>query len=81
MRTPVVRAYDVLVPGLPAERDGTVLVVASDFHLGTLLGDSWLSARVARINAEHPDAIVLAGDIVEGHGADEDKVLVTLRRL
>ncbi len=80
MRAPVVRTYDVSLPGLPPDRDGTVLVVASDFHLGTFLGKSWLSARVAQINAERPDAIVLAGDIVEGHGGS-DNLLAVIRQL
>ncbi len=81
LRAPVVRNYEVVLPGLPAASDGTVIVVASDFHLGALLGDRWLAARVTQINAEHPDVIVLAGDIVEGHGGQLQNTLALLQKL
>ena len=38
LRGPVVQAYEVKLAGLPAERDGMVLVAVSDLHLGSLLG-------------------------------------------
>ncbi len=81
MRAPVVRSYEVALPGLPAADDGTVIVVASDFHLGASLGERWLAARVAQINAEHPDVIVLAGDIVEGHGGEQRNTVTLLQAL
>ena len=37
-RAPVVANYEVRLAGLPVEMDGTVLALASDFHLGTQLG-------------------------------------------
>ena len=42
LRPPVVEDYDVQLPGLPREMDGTVLVAMSDLHVGTLLGKKWL---------------------------------------
>lgn len=81
MRPPVVRSYEVQVPGLARTSDGTVLVVASDFHLGALLGERWLAARIEQINAQKPDLVILAGDIVEGHGIDQEALLPVLRRL
>lgn len=68
VRAPSVESYEVGVKGLPAERDGTVVVVASDMHVGEVQGKGWLEARVKQIEAEKPDLIVLAGDIVEGEG-------------
>ena len=41
------------------------IVVASDLHLGTLVGRSRLEKIVARINALEPDVIFLPGDIVD----------------
>src|SRR5262249_4085089 len=38
IRPPVVTEYEVQLPGLPRERDGTVLLQLSDLHLGNLLG-------------------------------------------
>ncbi len=81
MRAPVVRDYEVQIRGLPAERDGTVLVLASDLHVGGFRGQRWLSARVDEINALRPDLVVLAGDIVEGHGGNERELLQAFRHL
>ena len=81
LRPPVVRNYEVRLPGLPAACDGTVLVVISDTHLGAMIGSRWLAARIAQINSLHPDAIILAGDIVEGDSAGEQDLVQQLRRL
>jgi predicted MPP superfamily phosphohydrolase len=80
-RAPMIRSYDVALSGLPRQNDGTVVVLASDMHLGTLLGPGWLAARVDQINAQRPDLVVLAGDIVEGHGGNPQEFLPVLRRL
>jgi len=66
VRPPVLREYEVQMRNLPPESDGMVLVVASDLHVGALLGTDWLGARVEDIQALRPDLIILAGDIVEG---------------
>ncbi len=65
LRAPAVREHDVVLPGLPRERDGLTLVVASDLHLGTLIGRRWLAARIAQIEALRPDAVLLVGDLVD----------------
>ena len=74
-RAPVIHHYEITLVGLPAEMDGTVLILASDFHLGTRLGKDWLESRVQQIQAEHPDIIILAGDIVEGDDSYERELL------
>ncbi len=81
LRPPVVRPYEVGLAGLPAERDGTVLIALSDLHLGSLLGRQWLDARVNQVLAESPDLIVLLGDIFEGHGEPRAELVSDLRRL
>ncbi len=80
-RAPVVREYEVLMPNLPASSDGTKLVVASDLHLGVLLGPDWLSQRVAQIDSLRPDLIILAGDILEGDNQAQRKLLPGLKSL
>jgi predicted MPP superfamily phosphohydrolase len=80
-RAPVVQRYDVYVPKLPASCEGTVIVALSDLHLGTVLGQEWLSARVEQVQAERPDVVVLLGDIFEGHGTVSPGLIATLRRL
>jgi predicted MPP superfamily phosphohydrolase len=81
MRPPVVQSYDVRIPGLASEYDGKVLVAMSDLHLGSLLGERWLAARVAQVNAQQPDVVVLLGDIFEGHGPPQDELLKIFNQL
>lgn len=81
MRPPVVEDYDVRLPGLSREMDGTVLVAMSDLHLGSLLGKRWLEARVAQVKALRPDLVVLLGDIFEGHVPPERELLAVLGEL
>jgi predicted MPP superfamily phosphohydrolase len=81
LRPPVVQDYEVRLSGLPDEMDDTVLVAASDLHLGSLLGEPWLKARVTQIQAEQPDLVVLLGDLFEGHGQPQGELLPVLRRL
>ncbi len=81
LRPPVVQNYEVYLPGLAEEMDGTVLVAMSDLHLGNLLGERWLEARVAQVQAQQPDLVVLLGDLFEGHGKPQSELLPVLRRL
>jgi predicted MPP superfamily phosphohydrolase len=81
MRPPVVRNYEVSLRGLPRSMDGTVVVAMSDLHVGTLLGKRWLDARIAQVQAQHPDIVVLLGDIFEGHGRPRPDLLQDLHRL
>jgi predicted MPP superfamily phosphohydrolase len=77
LRPPVVQSYDVTLKGLPDELDGTVIVAMSDLHLGSQRGERWLADRVAEVNAERPDLVVLLGDIFEGHGPPQGDLLLT----
>ena len=81
MRPPVVREQEVRLAGLPEALDGTVVALTSDLHLGTLLGERWLTARIAQIDSLTPDLVVLCGDILEGDGPREMNLLPVLRRL
>jgi len=66
-RDPVLRDYEVELAGLPASRDGLVLVQISDCHLGTLIGRKWLERLVDRVNLLRPDIIAIVGDLVDGN--------------
>lgn len=81
LRPPVIQSYDVGLSGLPHEMDGKVLIAMSDLHVGSLIGERWLSARVAQVMAQRPDLVVLLGDIFEGHGQRDEELLPVLRRL
>jgi hypothetical protein len=67
--------------GLPAERDGTVLVEVSDLHLGSLLGSSWLDRRLEQLGALHPDLVVVVGDLIDGNAGRVERLLPRLQRL
>jgi predicted MPP superfamily phosphohydrolase len=81
LRPPVVQSYEVSLDDLPQEMDGTVIVGLSDMHLGSLIGKRWLDARVAQVNAQAPDLVVLLGDIFEGHGRPQTDLIRSIERL
>jgi predicted MPP superfamily phosphohydrolase len=81
VRAPAVGRHEVVLPGLPAERDGTVLVAVSDLHLGTLLGERWWKRRVAQIEAERPDLVAVVGDLVDGSAEHVERMVPALKQL
>ncbi len=81
LRPPVVQNYEVNLSGLPSEMDGTVIVAMSDLHVGALISRQWLEARIAQVEAQQPDLVVLLGDIFEGHDQPEEEMIAVLRRL
>ena len=72
-RPPVIKEYEVRLPGLPDSLDGTVVAAMSDLHVGTLIGERWLNRRIAQVQAQKPDLVVLLGDLFEGHGPYGDE--------
>jgi uncharacterized protein len=81
LRPPVVREDEVRLAGLPPERDGMVLVVISDLHLGTMIGAQWLTPLVARLNELHPDLVLAVGDVVDGNVGKVEPLVPLLRKL
>jgi uncharacterized protein len=81
LRPPVIQNYKIYISGLQEELDGITIVAVSDTHLGSLIGPKWLEARRAQISEQKPDLIVLLGDISEGHGESDEKLLPILNRL
>ncbi|MEW6339042.1 MAG: metallophosphoesterase [Acidobacteriota bacterium] len=81
LRGPAVVEHEVALPGLPAERDGTVLVAVSDLHVGSMLGPRWLRSRVRQVEALRPDAIAVVGDLVDGSADHMAEALPVLREL
>jgi predicted MPP superfamily phosphohydrolase len=56
---------DLSVPRKAGAADRLTVVLASDLHLGALVGPSRLEKVVARIRALDPDVVLFAGDIVD----------------
>ncbi|MDN7244877.1 metallophosphoesterase [Planococcus shenhongbingii] len=61
--SPVVRKLEITVEGPTS--DPLHIVVGSDFHLGVLSGRRHLKRFVTRSNKLKPDAVLLAGDLVD----------------
>jgi len=61
---PRVRELDISIPK-PAHLETLTIAVASDIHLGTIVGRKRFCKIVNKINALHPDLVLLPGDIVD----------------
>lgn len=81
LRAPVVQSFEVYSRRLPVSLDGTVIVAITDLHLGSLLGATWLAARIEQVQAERPDLVVLIGDVFEGHSVPAVELLTVLKSL
>ena len=81
LRAPTITDYEVPLPGLPPELDGTVLVQLSDLHLGNILGKRWLQTIIARVNALSPGIVVITGDLVDGNVGRVEPLQETLQQL
>jgi predicted MPP superfamily phosphohydrolase len=77
-RDPVIREYEVSLPGLRRE---LTLVAMSDLHLGSLLGERWAGRLIARVTALQPDIVCLVGDLVDINVDHVEDLLPTLRQL
>ncbi len=80
-RAPLIGNYEVELPGIPPRLDGTVIIGLSDLHIGATLDGEWLARRVAQVQAEKPDMIVLLGDIFEGHGRPANELIEIFKGL
>ncbi len=80
-RAPSVREEIVELRGLPAERNGLVLVEISDLHLGTLLSRRWLEERVKQVESLRPDLLVIVGDLVDGNARRVEPLQPVLQKL
>lgn len=49
----------------PYKNELVRIVAVSDIHLGTLIGKKMADALVSMVNAQNPDLVLLAGDVVD----------------
>jgi predicted MPP superfamily phosphohydrolase len=64
-RTPRISHYDLEIHKKAGDLKTLHLVMASDLHLGNIVGSSRLSKMVDMINELKPDLVVLPGDIID----------------
>jgi predicted MPP superfamily phosphohydrolase len=55
----------VAIDGLPAEAEGTRIALMGDLHVGLFTRPSRLRTIFATAAAQHPDAVVIVGDLVD----------------
>jgi predicted MPP superfamily phosphohydrolase len=63
---PVVRQYDITL-SQATEQPNLKILMASDLHLGLIVGESHLQKLVNIAEEVKPDIILLAGDIIDDH--------------
>lgn len=64
-RNPVIRKLEITIPKAAGQLKQLRIAVASDLHLGTIVGNKHLKLLVDRINNLNPDLILLPGDIID----------------
>ena len=66
---PSVTRFEVASPELPQQFDGLRIALVTDLHAGAVRSASFTRQVVDLVNAEHPDVVVIAGDLVDGTAA------------
>ncbi len=61
---PTVRTEEITTAKLPPNSSYKIVLV-SDIHLGRILGNAYAQDLVKKINAQNPDLVLLAGDILD----------------
>ncbi|KRE96428.1 phosphoesterase [Paenibacillus sp. Soil766] len=64
-RTPVTRKYEITIPKHAGDWERLRVAVASDIHLGAVVGNRHLRKLVKHVNGMKPDLILLPGDIID----------------
>ncbi|MDQ6799587.1 MAG: metallophosphoesterase [Acidobacteriota bacterium] len=66
---------------IPSDLDGYRIVQWSDVHIGPTIQRSFVESLVRRTNALNADAIVITGDLIDGHVEDLRDAIEPLRDL
>ncbi|MCC2685422.1 MAG: metallophosphoesterase [Paenibacillaceae bacterium] len=62
---PIVRRYDITIRKAAGSRRRLRIAVASDLHLGAMVGHGHIARLVQQIRALEPDLILLPGDVLD----------------
>ncbi|MEH7234992.1 metallophosphoesterase [Bacillus sp. JJ1562] len=63
---PVVQTYNISIEE-NVERDDLKVLMASDFHLGSIVGKNHLQKFVHLVEETRPDIVLLPGDLIDDH--------------
>lgn len=81
---PIVKHVYLTLPKPAGDaRDSLVIVMMSDLHIGDVIGKKMVQKYVALSNAQHPDMVVIVGDVLdyESRLAEKEHIEDDLRRL
>lgn len=62
---PVVKEVHITLPKGRSDRDSLTIVMMSDLHIGEMIGKKQVQRFVEMSNAQHPDMVVMVGDIMD----------------
>lgn len=80
---PIVKDVYVTLPKGSSDRDSLTVVMMSDLHIGEVIGKELVQRYVKMSNEQHPDMVVLIGDIMdyESRFAEKARIEEDLRQL
>lgn len=80
---PVVKHVHITIPKEVPGRDSLTVVMMSDLHIGEVIGKKLVQRYVSLSNEQHPDLVVLVGDIMdyESRFAENARIEEDLRQL
>jgi hypothetical protein len=78
---PRVQNITVRIKNLPPAWQGRKVVQLSDLHLGYILRAGFASRLVAMVNAEHPELVVITGDLFDGADGKLEELVAPLNAL
>lgn len=81
IKVPEVHEMALPIKDCPRPFEGFRIVQLSDLHASALLCEPHMEALVEKVNALHPDLIVITGDIVDGEVAVRAKDVAPLAKL
>lgn len=72
---PIVKRIDVTIPGLPEYWKGKRIVQLSDVHLGYVYQPDFMRRVAERVDALHPEIVVITGDLFDGMDGNLDRAI------
>ena len=80
---PVVKNVYINIPKSGGVRDSLKIAMMSDLHIGEVINRKYVERYVELCNAQHPDLVVLVGDLIdyEVRFAEKERVEEVLRQL
>lgn len=82
-KNPIIKHYDITINKRGNGLKDLHIAMASDIHLGKIVGNSHLSRMVNMVNSLNPDIILLGGDVIDEsiEGANEKDMSLILSSL